>query len=147
MYKVDMANAPFSRSLMLLFPMLILLGCTYKDVIEIDSEYSEENGEMYNHLTIDTAIRDIVNHPAFEGFGELLLPRDDSSSYYDTQLRNVGSFMPYHSYVEPDIVIDAINHMIDDAKDGKKIILRYLFRRAEDHRSRKKEYRAIFLPG
>ncbi len=121
-----MANAPFSRSLTLLFSLLILLGCTRKDVIEagnnvIDSEFSEENGEMYNHLTTDNSIRDIVDHPAFEGFGELLLPRHHNSGYYDTQLRNVGSLMPYHSHVEPDIVIDAINHMIDDANDGKTI--------------------------
>jgi acetyl esterase/lipase len=116
-----MANAPFSRNLRLLFPILILLGCTRKDAIEIDSKYSEENGGMYNHLTIDNSIRDIVNHPAFEGFGELLLPRDDHSGYYDTQLCNVGSLMPYHNHVEPDIVIDAINHMIDDANDGKII--------------------------
>ncbi len=121
-----MANAPFSRSLTLLFSLLILLGCTRKDVIEagnnvIDSEFSEENGEMYNHLTTDNSIRDIVDHPAFEGFGELLLPRHHNSGYYDTQLRNVGSLMPYHSHVEPDIVMDAINHMIDDANDGKTI--------------------------
>jgi acetyl esterase/lipase len=124
--KVDMANAPFSRWLTLLFPILNLSGYTQKDAIEIgnngiDLEYSEENGEMYNHLTSGNSIRDIVNHPAFEGFGEMLLPRDDNSGYYNIQLRNVGSLMPYHSHVEPDIVIDAINHMIDDAKDGKII--------------------------
>ncbi len=76
---------------------------------------------MYNHLTTNNFVRDLVNHPAFKGIGELLLPHDNNSGYYNMPLRNVGSLMPYHSHVEPDIVIDAINHMIDDANDGKTI--------------------------
>lgn len=76
---------------------------------------------MYNHLTTDNAIRDIVNHPAFEGFSELFLPRDDNSGSYGTRLRNVGSLMPYHSHVEPNVVVGAINHMIDEINDGKTI--------------------------
>ena len=85
------------------------------------SENTEENGEMYNHLTTDHAIGDIVDHPAFDGFGALLLPRDHNSVYYDTQLRNVGSLMPYHSHVNPDIVVGALNHMIDEVNHGKTI--------------------------
>ena len=39
------------------------------------SEDSEKKSEMYNHLTTDASIRDIVDHPAFEGFGALLFFR------------------------------------------------------------------------
>ena len=49
---------------------------------------------MYEHLTIDSYVRDLVNHPAFKGFGELLLPRDNNSAYYSTSLREIGSLMP-----------------------------------------------------
>ena len=46
------------------------------------------NGNMENqtkkgHLTTNDYVRDIVNHPAFKGFGELMLPWDDNASYYD----------------------------------------------------------------
>ena len=34
------------------------------------------------HLTVNNTVGDIVNHPAFSGFGERLLTRDDNSSYY-----------------------------------------------------------------
>jgi len=87
----------------------------------IELESSKEPGEKYNHLTTSNFIRDIVDYPAFKGFGELLLPRDDNSVYYNTQLRDVGSLMPYHSHVEPDIVVGAINHMIDEVNDGKTV--------------------------
>ncbi len=76
---------------------------------------------MNDHLTTRNYIRDIVNHPAFEGFGELLLPSDDNSGSYGTRLLNVGSLMPYHSHVEPNVVVGAINHMIDEINDGKTI--------------------------
>ncbi|MEW5872521.1 MAG: alpha/beta hydrolase [Chloroflexota bacterium] len=80
----------FSRSLTLLFFIFILSSCTQEDTIGagenlIETEYSVETSEMYHHLTTSNFIRDIVNHPAFIGFGELLLPRDNNSGYYDTE--------------------------------------------------------------
>jgi hypothetical protein len=62
-----------------------------------------------------------VNHPAFVGFGKYILPRDDNTYYYDTPLNNVRLLLPYHSHVDPDIVVGAINHMIDEINDGKTI--------------------------
>src|SRR3972149_6739902 len=97
--------------------MVIFLSCTTKDTFgAIDiisvSDYNGENGKMNNHLTTNNYVRDIVNHPAFKGFGELLLPLDDNSDAYNTKLSDIGLLMPYHSHVHPDIVIGAMNHMI-----------------------------------
>jgi acetyl esterase/lipase len=75
----------------------------------------------FDHLTTHDSVRDIVNHPAFKGFGRLILPGDDNSYYYDTPLSNVHSLMPYHSHVNPDIVVAALNRMIDEVKDGKTV--------------------------
>jgi acetyl esterase/lipase len=75
--------------------------------------------QVYNHLATSDIIRDVVNHPAFKGFGSHILPRDDNTYYYDTRLNNVGSLMSYHNHVDPAIVIGAINHLIDQVSDGK----------------------------
>ena len=105
--------------------IIIPLSCRIDKSRSIDqpdrSGQKEEEGKMYEHLTIDSYVRDLVNHPAFKGFGELLLPRDNNSAYYSTSLREIGSLMPYHSHVEPEIVVGALNHMIDEVNDGKKI--------------------------
>ncbi|PXV59384.1 acetyl esterase/lipase [Dysgonomonas alginatilytica] len=85
------------------------------------NEDEENNGNMGTHLTTNNYVRDIVNHPAFEGFGDLLLTRDNNSSYYDTPLSNIGSLMPYHSNVRPDVVLGALNHLIDEVKDNKTV--------------------------
>lgn len=82
---------------------------------------SEATGELTNHLTTSDFVRDIVNHPAFEDFGSYLLPRDDNTDEYDTPLDDVGTLMPYHNHVEPEIVVGAMNHLIDEANAGETI--------------------------
>jgi len=78
-----------------------------------------EDQPKKGHLTTNDYVRDIVNHPAFKGFGELILPWDDNTDYYDTRLNQVGSLIPYHSQVNPDIVVGTLNHMIDEVNAGK----------------------------
>jgi len=105
--------------------MLIHSSCTKKDAFgecnNTESEYHGENGKMDDHLTTNNYVRDIVNHPAFKGFGELLLPLDNNAGSYDTKLSDIGSLMPYHSHVDPDIVIGAINYLIDEVNNNKTI--------------------------
>ena len=92
-----------------------------KTEITDETGNSNNSGNMGEHLTTSDYVRDIVNHPAFEGFGELLLARDNNSSYYDTRLSNVGSLMPYHGNVRPDVVVSALNRMIDEVGNGKTV--------------------------
>jgi acetyl esterase/lipase len=80
----------------------------------------KEHGS-YDHITTNDSIRRIVDHPAFKGFSRLILPRENNTDQYDTPLSNVRSLMPYHGHVDPDIVVGALNHMIDEVKDGKTI--------------------------
>jgi acetyl esterase/lipase len=76
---------------------------------------------MYARITANDSVRHIVNHPAFKGFGQYLLPWDNGKNDYDTLLNKVGSLLPYHNHVDPNIVVSAINHMIDEVNNGKTI--------------------------
>jgi hypothetical protein len=93
---------------------------------------SRNKGE---HLTADDTIRDLLNHPAFAGFGRLLLPWDDRSCDNGMPLRNVGSLLPYHSHVDPGTVVNALNHMIDDVNRGKTVF--YEFYTAEEKKGQR----------
>ena len=107
-----------------LMPVLavILFSCNIKDAYSSkDKNGEKETVKMNTHITADNYIRDIVNHPAFKGYGELLLPWNDNSGYYNTRLVNVGSLMPYHGNVRPDIVSGAVNHMINEVNHGETI--------------------------
>ena len=46
-------------------------------------------------LTADDTILDLLNHPAFAGFGRLLLPWDDRTYDNRMRLRNLDSLLPY----------------------------------------------------
>jgi acetyl esterase/lipase len=71
-------------------------------------------------LTADDTTQDLLSHPAFAGFGRLLLPWDDRPAD-STRLRDVGSLLPYHSHVDAETVVSALNHMIDDASSGRAL--------------------------
>ena len=114
-------------SWLLLFLMVFLTSFMKDDTAISDGNTDKilnkdrnANG-IYAHITTNDSVRHIVNHPAFKGFGQYLLPWDNSTNYDDTPLRNVGSLLPYHNHVDPDIVVAAVNHMIDEINDGKTI--------------------------
>ena len=70
------------------------------------------------HLSVGHSLRDVLNHPAFAGHGRLILPWDDRAYDEDMRLSNIGSLLPYHSHVRPDVVVGALNHMIEDVNSG-----------------------------
>ena len=65
------------------------------------------NSSKSRRLTTDDTIGELLNHPAFADFGRLLLPWDDRRYDNGMRLRNVGSLLPYHSYVDPGTVVNA----------------------------------------
>ena len=73
------------------------------------------------HLRVDDTVSDLLEHPAFDGFGRLLLPWDDRR--YDTtmRLREIGSLLPYHTHVDPAVVVSSLNRIIDDAAAGRPV--------------------------
>jgi acetyl esterase/lipase len=82
-------------------------------------------GRTGGHLTPRSSLRDLLNHPAFAGFGDLLLPWDDRAYGEDMPLSDIGSLLPYHSHVEPQTVTSALNRMIDDVRAGETIFYRF----------------------
>ena len=84
------------------------------------NEIKDNVGGSYTHIKIDDSLYDVVNHPAFQGFGQYILPWDNDDSY-GTQLNDVSSILPLHNCVDPNMVVGAINHMIDEVGSGKTI--------------------------
>jgi acetyl esterase/lipase len=77
------------------------------------------------YLSIDDRLQSLLRHPAFAGHANLLLPWDDRR-YDDTMpLGQIGTLVPYHSHVEPRVVVDALNRMIDDTRRGQVVFHRF----------------------
>jgi len=73
------------------------------------------------HLRVDDTVGDMLEHPAFAGFGRLLLPWDDRRVDTTMRLREIGSLLPYHTHVAPALVVSSLNRMIDDAAAGRTV--------------------------
>ena len=108
--------------------LLALAGAEAKgdDVVQVDARNAtivtaQAGKQSSGHLSADGRVRDLLNHPAFAGFGRLLLPWDNRAYDEDMRLSDLGALLPYHSHVTPEVVVGALNRMIDDARDGKPI--------------------------
>ncbi|MHB9295897.1 hypothetical protein PilKf_01651 [Pillotina sp. SPG140] len=99
------------------------------------------------YLTVENTVRDVINHPAFKGFGELLLPRDYNSAYYATRLTNVASLVPYHGNVRPVIVVSALNHLIDEVKSGKTVYYDFYSEQQKQQDAAKRNTGLFFFRG
>jgi acetyl esterase/lipase len=88
-------------------------------VVEIAQQQPEQAKGA--HLTTDSRIRDLLNHPAFRGFGRLLLPWDNRTYDESLRLSDVGSLLPYHTHVDPATVVNGLNRMVDDASSGTPV--------------------------
>lgn len=74
-----------------------------------------------SRLRVDDTVGNLLAHPAFAGFGRLLLPWDDRRVDTSMRLSEIGSLLPYHSHVDPAVVVSSLNRMIDDAAAGRTI--------------------------
>jgi acetyl esterase/lipase len=105
--------------------------------------YAQE-GNNYAHLTINSYVRDIVNHPAFKGFGERMLPKDNNTADYNTRLSNDTGRLPYSRNGIPAVIVEALNHLIDDARNGGTIFYD-IYTPQEKQRDRAKENTGLFF--
>jgi acetyl esterase/lipase len=92
-------------------------------------------------------VGDILRHPAFTGFSRLILPWDDRAYDESLPLTRIGSLLPYHTCVDPEVVTDALNRLIDDASSGSTVFYRFYSDAEMERRPAKKHTGLFFLRG
>ena len=70
-----------------------------------------------SYLTRNDTLGTMVANPAFRGFGHLMLPWNDRADF-DLPLSSIARLLPYHSQVDVDTVVHALNRMIGAAAAG-----------------------------
>ena len=98
-----------------------VVWCSVVAAIVASQSVTRGSTPPVGHLGVIDSIGAVLTHPAFAGFGHLLLPWDDRR--YDTTmlLRNIGALLPYHTHVDPAVVVSSLNRMIDDASAGRTV--------------------------
>jgi acetyl esterase/lipase len=100
---------------------------------EITAADQPMNKTSAAHLSIDDTIGDLLQHPAFAGFGRHILPWDNRRYDETMRLRDIASLLPYHSHVDPAVAVSSLNRMIDDGSAGRTIL--YDFHTAAEKRA------------
>lgn len=133
--------------------VISLTGCTTGNPALADDKQGNKPGKenetneeekVDGQLTTDNYVRDIVNHEAFHGFGELLLTRNNNSDYYDTRIKNISSLMPYHGNVHPEVVVRALNRMVSDV-DKRQTIFYNIYTDEQKQQDNEKKNTGIFF--
>lgn len=113
------------RETLLMMPMLLSLPSSALAEAQ-NAGSAGQDGEIVargdgpggGHLSSEDGLAQILDHPAFAGFAERILPWDDRGYDPSMPLTQIGSLLPYHSEVDTGTVVAALNRMIDDANAG-----------------------------
>lgn len=93
-------------------------------VLETAAKNKRENEVMhkqYSHIAAETPIMDVVEHPAFRGFGHLVFPWNDTSRYHGKLMNEAHSLNLWHSNMDTKEMVAGINRMIDDISMGNAV--------------------------
>jgi hypothetical protein len=87
---------------------------------ELSTEAPEPEDYVKTGYKADTKVWDVIDDPAFAGYGRLIFPADRSIEKSMT-LSEVGSILPYYTYVNTDRTVEIVNYMKTKAEAGEQI--------------------------
>ena len=87
----------------------LIVGCGSKE------ENNTQHETQMEHVNADTLLLDIMEHPAFEGFGQFLFARINPENAGERRLRDLTT---EYAYNDPEISTEIINAMIDARAEG-----------------------------
>lgn len=96
------------------------------------------------YLQTSSPIGNLLNHPAFPGYARLLLPWDDRNYDERMPLSQISTLLPYHSHVDPEIAVQALNHMIDEEGNGHTMFYDF-YSEAEKQAQPSKHHTGLFF--
>jgi acetyl esterase/lipase len=86
----------------------------------------------------------LLDHPAFAGFAERLLPWDDRLPDRRMPLGEIGALLPYHSHVDVDDVVSALNRLAADSGAGEQVCFDF-YAESEKRANPSKRHTALFF--
>ena len=104
-------------TLILVLPLMLM---AYNRKVEKKASDSGER-KMTASFTSRSTIGEIINHPAFKGFGRFLFPLQGETYDRDMPLSQVGKLLPYHENIVPDSAATLLNRMLLRVEAGEHL--------------------------
>ncbi|MCM1168478.1 MAG: alpha/beta hydrolase [Bacteroides sp.] len=140
-------------SMLLLCTLLAGVSCSSAEDerVETETQPPVENPDsgggrpaISRHLTTAHTVRDVVEHEAFAGFGQFVLPVERIYADMAMPLSGVARLLPYHNYVTGENVVATINAMIDYVDAGNPLFYD-IYSEAEKQADSRKNNTGLFF--
>lgn len=78
--------------------------------------------KMYEHITLNSRIYDVMKYPAFDEWGHLIFPWNEKGRYSENMtMLDAPELHLWHTNRNAKSMVDSINRMIDDRNAGLKV--------------------------
>lgn len=148
------------KIIMALLIVIILIGVTvmfFKNKNLSKNVSSNIDGNLnktitnttYNleHVDSNTTVKEVIENPAFNGFGEYIFPLNRYSSYSNMKISNINSLLPYHTHINTDSTVEVINYIIDEVNSGEQIFYNIYSDEEKSEDSSKEDTGLFFFRG
>ena len=78
-------------------------------------------GNATPSVSRNVRVIDVINNPAFEGFGRFLFPAERGMPNAEMRLDGIGSLLPYHRNINADTTTEVISYMLNETSNGTTI--------------------------
>jgi hypothetical protein len=104
----------FAAAAVAAFLTLCVAGCAAAapQATRSSSVASPQSSGGYERVNADTTLLDVIDHPAFEGFGRFLFPTGRGMPDGRKALRDAGDLLPYHRHVDLATTVDVVNSLM-----------------------------------
>lgn len=115
---------------------------------EVNSnEVAQNTTSSLEQVNENTTVQEVVENPAFNGFGKYIFPLNRYSSYSNMKISNINSLLPYHSHINTNSTIEVINYMINEVNNGEQIFYNIYFDEEKAQDSSKQDTGLFFFRG
>ena len=105
----------------------------------------DTNNKKYKYITVNDKAFDVMNHPAFKGFGFYLFPWNDKNRYSkDMTMKDVAPLHLWHTNINAQEEVDGVNRLIDDINKGYKVFYD-IYTEEEKKKDPQKQYTGLFF--
>jgi acetyl esterase/lipase len=98
---------------------------------------------MTDYFTVDTPVREIRNHPAFESFGDLLFPIHQSIPN-SVKLKDIGRYYIWYNYMNPNKTVEIVNYLKEQSEAGN-IVFYSIYSKDEKRKDPQKRNAGLFF--
>ena len=129
---------------------VLVTGCNKRteqkdnNVKVIKQDIKKKSKKQGRNFTMKTKVKDVINDPAFKGYGRLIFPADIKIED-DLTLKNIEEILPWYSEINLKRTVEIVNYMKNEVQNGNQIFMIFTQRKKKKEDSDKRNTGGGFM--